>query len=80
MTTVHELQVLDESLPETDHDFWLDWIVTPSEVIRAEGFRQLPRLLWNHLDERKIASIPELAHRARAQSEKEASTSRARPS
>jgi 5-formyltetrahydrofolate cyclo-ligase len=71
VTTVHQLQVLEESLPETDHDFRLDWIVTPGEVIRAEGFRQLPRLLWDHLDEAKIAAIPELAHRARAQSDLE---------
>ena len=69
VTTVHQLQVVEESLPETDHDFRLDWIVTPSDVIRAEGFRQLPRLRWDHLDEGKIASIPELAHRARAESE-----------
>ena len=60
-TTVHELQVLDEPLPETDHDFRVDWIVTPSEVIRCLRTRRLPRLFWDHLDEGKIASIPVLA-------------------
>ncbi|HXL41403.1 MAG TPA: 5-formyltetrahydrofolate cyclo-ligase, partial [Actinomycetota bacterium] len=34
-TTVHALQVLDEDLPETPHDFRLDIIVTPEEVIRV---------------------------------------------
>ena len=32
-TTVHELQVLDEELPELDHDFRVDVIVTPERVI-----------------------------------------------
>jgi hypothetical protein len=32
-TTVHPLQVLDEALPETTHDFRLDLIVAGEEVI-----------------------------------------------
>jgi 5-formyltetrahydrofolate cyclo-ligase len=31
-TTIHPLQVLDEELPETEHDFRVDRIVTPNEV------------------------------------------------
>lgn len=34
-TTVHPLQVLNKELPATDHDFQLDLIVTPYEVIAA---------------------------------------------
>ena len=33
VTTVHPLPVLDEELPATDHDFQVDLIVTPQEVI-----------------------------------------------
>jgi len=33
-TTVHAVQVLDEELPETTHDFRVDLIVTPEEAIR----------------------------------------------
>jgi 5-formyltetrahydrofolate cyclo-ligase len=33
VTTVHPLQLLDEELPETDHDFRVGRIVTPDEVI-----------------------------------------------
>jgi 5-formyltetrahydrofolate cyclo-ligase len=32
-TTVHDLQVVDDDLPETTHDFRVNLIVTPNEVI-----------------------------------------------
>jgi 5-formyltetrahydrofolate cyclo-ligase len=62
-TTVHDLQVVDEGLPETDHDFRVDIIVTPSAVIRTgASARQRPTgILWPHLDPEKIAAIPVLA-------------------
>jgi 5-formyltetrahydrofolate cyclo-ligase len=31
-TTVHPLQVMDEPLPETSHDFRVDLIVTPEQI------------------------------------------------
>ena len=40
VTTVHPLQVLDEDLPETDHDFRVDLIMTPEEVIRVSRRRR----------------------------------------
>ena len=39
-TTVHPLQVLDRDLPMTDHDFSLDVIATPDEVIRTPASRR----------------------------------------
>jgi 5-formyltetrahydrofolate cyclo-ligase len=39
-TTVHVLQVLERDLPVTDHDFSLDLIATPDEVIRATGAKR----------------------------------------
>ncbi len=69
-TTVHEVQVLDEDLPETDHDFRVDIIVTPSAIIRTgASSRQRPTgILWSHLDSEKIAAVPVLAelHKERA--------------
>jgi len=62
-TTVHPVQVLDEDLPETEHDFRVDLVVTPDEVIRTRsgtGLRGPPGILWEHLDEEKIAAIPVL--------------------
>jgi 5-formyltetrahydrofolate cyclo-ligase len=33
VTTVHELQVLDEPLPSDDHDFTVDYVLTPERTI-----------------------------------------------
>ena len=63
VTTVHPLQVLDEELPETDHDFRVDIVVTPDEVIRTGARRRSPGVIWNHLDAETIAAIPVLAAR-----------------
>ncbi|MEA2566514.1 MAG: 5-formyltetrahydrofolate cyclo-ligase [Actinomycetota bacterium] len=65
-TTVHGVQVLDEDLPETPHDFRVDLIVTPEEIIRSarkrgeRGLRGPAGILWADLDKTKIAAIPEL--------------------
>jgi 5-formyltetrahydrofolate cyclo-ligase len=61
-TTVHPLQVLDEALPETEHDFRVDRIVTPEEVFEGRVKRP-PGILWDHLDEEKIAAVPALRRR-----------------
>jgi 5-formyltetrahydrofolate cyclo-ligase len=60
-TTVHPLQVLDEPLPETDHDFRVDAIVTPDETIRTPAPKRPQGILWGDLDAEKIAAIPVLA-------------------
>jgi 5-formyltetrahydrofolate cyclo-ligase len=60
-TTVHDLQVLDEELPETAHDFRVDVIATPTEVIRARRRRRPPGVIWTHLGDEKVAEIPVLA-------------------
>ncbi len=66
VTTVHPLQVMDEPMPETEHDFSVDLIVTPDEVIECEPQRRPSGLYWNNLSPAKIAAIPVLAARAAA--------------
>lgn len=39
-TTVHPLQVIDDDLPATGHDFTVDLIVTPNEVITCPAGRR----------------------------------------
>jgi 5-formyltetrahydrofolate cyclo-ligase len=68
VTTVHPLQVINEPMPETEHDFSVDLIVTPDEVIECEPPRRPSGLLWNSLTPAKIAAIPVLAARAAAAS------------
>ncbi|WP_338104346.1 5-formyltetrahydrofolate cyclo-ligase [Streptomyces barkulensis] len=64
VSTVHPLQVVDGDLPATEHDFGVDLIVTPEEVISCPSPHRPAGLVWEHLDPAKIASIPALAARA----------------
>lgn len=64
-TTVHPLQVLDEELPETDHDFRVDLVITPDEAIRCRRARRPHGILWDHLDPDQRRKIPSLAAAAR---------------
>jgi 5-formyltetrahydrofolate cyclo-ligase len=62
-TTVHPVQVVDAELPETDHDFRVDVIVTPDDVIRCPSMPRPPGILWDHLHPEKIEAVPALAAR-----------------
>jgi len=64
-TTVHDVQVLDEALPETRHDFRVDWIATPTRLLACPRVPRPPGLLWQELDPAQIAAIPVLGSRAR---------------
>ena len=64
-TTVHALQVVDEPIPETEHDFSVDLIVTPAAVIECVPPRRPAGVYWAHLSAEKIAAIPVLAARLR---------------
>jgi 5-formyltetrahydrofolate cyclo-ligase len=65
VTTVHELQVLPAgTIPLTDHDVPVDFIVTPERVIDCRsrlGTRPAVAIRWDDLTEEKIAAIPLLA-------------------
>lgn len=60
-TTVHPLQLVRGRLPASAHDFSLDLIVTPEEIIRPRRRRRQPRgILREHLSEEKRRAIPAL--------------------
>jgi 5-formyltetrahydrofolate cyclo-ligase len=65
VTTVHPVQVRGEELPETEHDFRVDVIVTPDEVIRPAQRTRPPGILWDHLEDEKVEAIPALGAIAR---------------
>lgn len=72
VTTVHALQVIDGELPETEHDFRVDVVVTPDAVIPCTAGRRPTGVLWDRLSQARIATIPALAARASRQRDMEA--------
>ncbi len=59
VTTIHDIQLLDEKLPREKHDLPVDIIITPSRIIRALQPYPKPRgIYWELLEEEKIKSIP----------------------
>jgi 5-formyltetrahydrofolate cyclo-ligase len=65
VTTVHSLQVIDDALPESSHDFRVDYIATEREIIPCGRSQRPSGLVWPSLPADKIAAIPILAARAR---------------
>jgi 5-formyltetrahydrofolate cyclo-ligase len=60
-TTVHGIQVVNDPLPVTPHDFDLDIILTPDEIIRTIRSRPRPGgIIWDHLTAEKLQAIPAL--------------------
>ena len=71
-TTVHDLQLSSEPLPEARHDFRVDIVATPTRLLycRAESAAESSPparptgIVWEHLDAAKIEAIPALKARA----------------
>jgi len=60
VTTVHGLQVVEEELPHDEHDFTVDYIVTPDEIIPCGPAYRPKRLVWDSLSEAQISAMPVL--------------------
>lgn len=71
-TTVHDLQVLEVTIPMTAHDVPVDLVATPTRLIRARrGFARPHRILWGELDAVQLAAMPPLAALRAAGGERE---------
>ena len=58
MTNVHDIQVY-ERLPSDPYDLTMDYIATPTDLIRVERRRNRPKgILWSLLDGKKLDEIP----------------------
>lgn len=58
-STVHPMQVLDEELPYTRHDVFLDYVATPDAMIQCPGGMPRPAgIYWDDLSPAKIRQIP----------------------
>ncbi len=59
VTTVHDLQVLNEKLPREKHDVPVDIIITPTRVIRTLKPKPKPQgVYWDLLNKDKLESMP----------------------
>jgi 5-formyltetrahydrofolate cyclo-ligase len=58
-TTVHEIQVLNEAIPEAAHDFRVDLIATPERLIWCDKPKR-PQVDWTSLRPEQVAGIPAL--------------------
>jgi 5-formyltetrahydrofolate cyclo-ligase len=66
VTSVHPLQIVNESIPMTEHDIPLSAIITPDEIIEIESTLPRPKgIYWEMLPLEKIADIPVLKNRKR---------------
>lgn len=62
-TTVHPLQIVEEVIPESAHDFRVDLVVTPDGTIACPPHPRPSGIVWEHLSRDTIAAIPALANR-----------------
>ena len=61
MTTVHELQLLDEPLPHAGHDCTVDYILTPERVIACSRRYRPAGVVWGRVTPEVAAAISVLA-------------------
>ena len=53
--------MLDEPLPHQDHDFSVDYIITPEEIIHCDAPYRPSGVIRDALNRDKIAAIPVFA-------------------
>jgi len=60
-TSVHDVQVVGERLPQDPWDVPVDYVATPTRIMRVHGRGpRPPGILWEHLRADKLAEIPVL--------------------
>lgn len=58
MTTVHDLQIVEDA-PVEEHDFSVDFIATPTRIVKTRGLRRRPRgIIWENISEKRLDEIP----------------------
>jgi 5-formyltetrahydrofolate cyclo-ligase len=61
-TTLHQIQLVDEELPHAGHDFSVDFVITPNEVVACTPLRGRPLgIIEAHLRPDQRRSIPALS-------------------
>ena len=58
VTTVHDLQVLSGRIPRDPWDVTVDYIVTPTRILKARERYRPKGIIWELLSEEKLREIP----------------------
>lgn len=61
ITTVHDLQILDEPIPQSPHDFRVDYIITPTRVLKCPPSPRPRGIDWPQLTAEQLREIPALS-------------------
>ncbi len=61
VTTVHDVQLVKEFFEVAPYDLPLDWVVTPTRILRVRRTREKPKgIYWSLIQPEKIREIPVL--------------------
>jgi 5-formyltetrahydrofolate cyclo-ligase len=59
VTTLHEMQFVDEAIPTTPHDVPIEWVFTPERSVRTDARDGKPEgIAWDELADERLAEIP----------------------
>ncbi|KAA0000910.1 MAG: 5-formyltetrahydrofolate cyclo-ligase [Thermoplasmata archaeon] len=51
ITTVHDIQIINDEIPMKEHDVPVDYIITPTKIIETEKIYEKPKgIIWDILD------------------------------
>lgn len=65
VTTVHDLQLVDEPIADTTLDFRVNYIVTPTQAIHCPRAPRPSGINWDHVSTDQLAAIPVLGQSTR---------------
>jgi len=67
ITTVHDIQIINNKIPREPHDLVVDYIITPTKIIEIKNKAPKPRgIIWDLVTYDKLREIPilkEIANR-----------------
>lgn len=59
ITTIHDVQLINERIPVEPHDLPVDYVITPTRIIKCEKVYEKPKgILWDLLPNEKLNKIP----------------------
>ncbi|SFR62575.1 5-formyltetrahydrofolate cyclo-ligase [Halogeometricum rufum] len=59
VTTLHEIQFVDEAIPTASHDVPIEWVFTPERSVRTDASGGKPEgLAWNGVADERLDEIP----------------------